>query len=355
MIFCRGATKKEKMDKNKQVLLITEANEQVASGHLFECIELARLLKEKNYQVDIAINDDACNAFKHRINQEYYEYHRSVNEDIEFFRVFLKENNYAAVVTDLREVCDEWIKKIKDFTSSIIICIDEWGDRTLSCDVIINPMIDPYFWDYKDSHAALYVGHEYLILPEKILWYHNRKRTISETINRVCISMGGVDKFGTTIKLVKWILSVKLELEVDVILGGSFMFNEELYNLIHGNDHIHIMHNISNIYDYFEHADIAFCAGGNTLHELACIGTPTIVIPTMDHEVNNGKKFEEKGFGITLEKSERTSLEDIKAAWDVLQSVKCREAMSVAGRTICEGTGGIKTVKIIDEVICNGE
>ncbi|MBQ3800934.1 MAG: hypothetical protein II837_11625, partial [Treponema sp.] len=57
-----------------RVLLVTEANEQVASGHLLECAELARLLENAGIRVDVAVNDDACEAFKSRLGRAYLEY-----------------------------------------------------------------------------------------------------------------------------------------------------------------------------------------------------------------------------------------------------------------------------------------
>ena len=38
------------------------------------------------------------------------------------------------------------------------------------------------------------------------------------------------------------------------------------------------------------------CAGGNTLHETACIGTPAIVWPSMPHERRTAECFERQGF-----------------------------------------------------------
>ena len=333
--------------QNKKVLLITEANDFVASGHLFECAELAKLLRKAGIHVDIAVNDDANDSFKQRLDGPYLEYHKNVEIDHVFFVNQLQSERYSILVTNLREVHDEWISWIRKVCNAVIICIDEWGHRFLGCDVIINPMIDPYFWEYKGSKAKLYTGQAYLILPEKIAEYHKREKNISKKITRVCVSMGGVDKYGSTVKIVKWILGQHQEVQHDVILGGGFKYQENLDSIIKGNSNINMMQNIKNIYDYFEKADLAFCAGGNTLHELACIGTPAIVVPTMPHEFNNGKKFEEWGFGIVLSQADNISNDEFTKAWNLISEENKRRDMMLAGKKICTGTGGELIMNLI--------
>ena len=332
-------------------MIITEANEQVASGHLLESIELSRILKKCGYKVDLFVNDDACDAFKHRIKGDYSEYSKSVESDLEFFFDILKKTSYDLIITDLREVKNEWIQHIRPFSEANIICIDEWGHRKLNCDIIINPMINPYYWQYGSSNAKIYAGHEYLILPQKIREYHLKQKEISDGIGKVCISMGGVDKYGSTIKITKWLIENQLNLYINVILGGGVSYKDDLIKLVGERENITIRQNIDYIYDIFEESDVAFCAGGNTLHELASIGTPTIVIPTMEHEYNNGKCFEEKGFGVTLSTAEKVLDEDISTAWDSLVDKKRRERMSLKGKEICKGDGGENVAEIIKSLL----
>ena len=251
------------------VLLITEANERVASGHLFECAELATALKDAGFHVCIAVNDDAGTPFKARLGSVFYEYKESVDKDLDFFKNLFRKQQFDCIVTDLREVNNDWINCIRSLTESNIICIDEWGHRTLGCDIIINPMIDPYFWDYGDSEAKVFTGHDYLILPGEIQKYHLHEKHISDVIGRVCISMGGVDRFGTTLKVLKWLMDDHKGIGVDVIVGAGFPFKSELDSMARGVASVDIKQNVSNIYEYFERADIVFCAGGNTLHERA--------------------------------------------------------------------------------------
>ena len=43
--------------------------------------------------------------------------------------------------------------------------------------------------------------------------------------------------------------------------------------------------------ELFLQSDLVICAGGSILYELAVTGTPALVIPMNDHQVENGEEF----------------------------------------------------------------
>ena len=66
----------------KKILIVTEANEIVASGHLFECIICKKELEKEGFNVDLMINADMPYTFKQRIESDYYEYESNIQEEI---------------------------------------------------------------------------------------------------------------------------------------------------------------------------------------------------------------------------------------------------------------------------------
>ena len=67
----------------------------------------------------------------------------------------------------------------------------------------------------------------------------------------------------------------------------------------------------------------------------------------MDHEVNNGKEFEKRGFGITLKKTSQISAIDMEKAWSLIHDRITRTQMSKSGKTICSGNGINRVVDVI--------
>lgn len=335
------------------IIILTEADEIVATGHLMESIELAEALADRGWHAELLVNEDCPRELCERIMCSYSLYRQDADNSYDRIREYVSEKKPDVLVTDLRKADDDLLQKIREIYHGKIICIDELGHRKLSCDVIINPMVGASYWEYQ-TIAQTFFGAQYLILPRKITFYHKAEKSISDKITRIAVSMGGADSKGTTLKLLRWLPRILPDAAEDIILGGGFVYQreaEELAETLQKKFKVKIYRNVDSIYDFFQRADLAFCAGGNTLHELACIGTPTVVIPTMPHELDNGQVFERAGFGRCLKLSEDTGEDELAKAVREMQETSVRAAMSVSGRRICDGNGCERVVRLIENQI----
>lgn len=333
----------------RRILVVTEADKKVASGHLMECIELVEVLRDNGYQVSLLINDDMPETFQSRIPFFYEKYPKKDFWGGWMIREILVNHAIDLVIFNLRCIEDELLQYIREDYRGIILCIDELGHRHLSCDVIVNPMIDEYYHKYMDLDAKLYVGAKYLVLSRKIREFHERKKEIREEVKRICVSMGGVDPFGTTVKLAKWLPELLPEVRMDFVLGGGFPYWKDMEPLVRKCNKISVHKNIDYIFELFFEADLAFCAGGNTLHELACIGTPAIVIPSMPHEVRNGRAFEKKRSGVCLPITTSITMDDVCKGIRKVLCRKIREIFRDEGRKNYDGTGIIEILNALKE------
>ena len=332
------------------VWILTEADEQIASGHLLECIDLAKDMMQAGIAVSFFVNADCPAAFQTRIPFAYQMYER--NADGTLMMPQDAGVRPDVFVFNFRAVTNRVLNSFRG--SGTLVCIDEFGHRALDCDVIINPMVDPYYWHY-DTNAKVYGGAEYLALSEKLQDYRQQEKLIREHIERICITMGGVDLHGTTVKLVRWLPDIQETLHgtiqhVDVVLGGGFAHDAALQEAIVASDCKDILHlhrNIPILYDLLMQADLAFCAGGNTLHELATLGVPAIVIPTMPHEWRNGKAFERKVCCMGLPLATEVTKDDTLKAVKTCMPISTRQKMNDAGRTQFEGMGRKRILEVI--------
>ena len=332
------------------VWILTEADEQIASGHLLECIDLAKDMMQAGIAVSFFVNADCPAAFQTRIPFAYQMYER--NADGTLMMPQDAGVRPDVFVFNFRAVTNRVLDSFRG--GGTLVCIDEFGHRALDCDIIINPMVDPYYWHY-DTNAKVYGGAEYLALSEKLQDYRQQEKLIREHIERICITMGGVDLHGTTVKLVRWLPDIQETLHgtiqhVDVVLGGGFAHDAALQEAIVASDCKDILHlhrNIPILYDLLMQADLAFCAGGNTLHELATLGVPAIVIPTMPHEWRNGKAFERKVCCMGLPLATEVTKDDTLKAVKTCMPISTRQKMNDAGRTQFDGMGRKRILEVI--------
>ena len=326
------------------VVIITEANCQVASGHLYESIVLANQLINMGIAAEILYNSTILPQWRGILNNiPGNEYQETINESIDEVVKFIQQSHCKCVVTNLREVKDTQISKIKESYDGKIICIDEWGKRPLHCDIVINNMLNSAYWDYKGSVEKKYCGVKYLSLPEKLVGYHAKKKVIRPEIKNIVVSMGGVDKYNHTSEIVDYILDNMKFAHLDIILGGGYTQKESLEKRLESESCISIHQNVDYIYDLFYEADLAFSAGGNTMYELAAIGTPTIIYPTMEHERENAEAFMQMGFGSVILKCDDIKMKDI--------SYRNRKKFMLAGKSLVDGKGINRITKVVMECL----
>lgn len=332
----------------KKVLIVTEANERVASGHLFECIVCEKYFREHGMAVTLMVNADMSDELKQRIEVPFLTYKSDIQKEQNFFISFLNQNAYEIVLFNLREINNEFLINIKQNTVIDIICIDEFGNRRLDADVIVNPMIDESYWKY-DSNAILYCGEQYLVLPLDLQKYYRKERQVNESIGRITVSMGGVDVGDSTIKLAEWLSQIDKNLEINLVLGGGYQKEKLLRAKIQGNERIHIFRNINYLSKLFFESDLAICAGGNTLHELAVIGTPTIVIPSMPHEIKNGKAYEKKGFSLCGSIASDFTYKEFISLYKKITPKEVRSKMCFIGWSLADGKGYERIYNIVSQ------
>ena len=285
-------------------------------------------------------------TFKTRLPEQHIEYRSNIQDEAETLEHLVSEYGITIIVFNLREIKNSFIHKVRELINTDIICIDEFGHRALDVDIIINPMISESYWVY-DSKADMYCGPEYLVLNPEIARYHKLDKPINEEIREITVSMGGVDVPGTTLKLAQWLPEMLENVRINLVIGGGFLYKEELDKIVENNKKIRVYQNIDFLYDLFYQSDLAVCAGGNTLHELAVIGTPTLVIPSMPHEFQNGQAFQRKGFSICCDMAEQIEPQKLQKKLLGLCDANMRRNMKNCGKKVADGRGGERVCGII--------
>lgn len=330
-----------------KTLIITEANEKVASGHLMESISLAKKIIQEEQEVLLAVNDDVGDEWKPLFAElPSLMYKSNLDVGMSVIQSCLKLEEFDVVVTDVREIKETQIKRIRAYFGGEIICLDEWGNRELSCDVIVNNMLDAYFWSYGNTKAELYCGPQYLMLKQSLQKYHKKGKTIADIPQKIVITMGGVDEKNHTAQILQRVSELPEITTIDVVMGGKYKYETEI-RTAYGNDcRVKFHKNIDYLFDLFLEDDVAFSAGGNTLYEMASIGIPSIVIPTMEHEKMNGRAFQKQGYGVVVDEKKLNEIGMVMASL----SYEKRLEMYEKGRALVDGEGTQRIWNIIKRV-----
>lgn len=338
----------------------TEGNEHVGLGHLKECLSLAKRLENQyavrslfiisSDTVDIQGFGDFVPAVE-RLPAETGE------EDAKLTSQILEEYGLNLLVVNLKSVSPHYLRDLKEkgFT---LICIDELGNKEIMADVVINGSIveDWHRYQLRNQSATTYFGPEYMVMDEAFGIFHGKKRPIRGRAKGVLVSMGGADPSGATLRVIGALDKLDKEIEKVIVIGPAFPHHSKLRELVPMlvEDNFQICRAVSNMAELMFKADVAISHGGDTLYELACVGTPNLVLYEVEHERIQASVFEKKGATICLGKGTEVPLEEITSSVShLLQDEALRKEMSRQGKKLVDGKGAeIVCAIILDKLRC---
>jgi spore coat polysaccharide biosynthesis predicted glycosyltransferase SpsG len=329
----------------KNVAFCTEASEKIGFGHFMECLSIATKLSNNGIKISFLINENkSAIRFLNNLGLFYHVY-------TDFFEIgsFLKKNNFLTCITNLRSIPVDLMKKIKQEGIKSIV-IDELGNKPIIADVLINgaAVEDWHKYFYLEKKQKTYFGARYMILGESFLKYRNKEKGITGT---VLVSMGGVDRSGTTLKLIKVLKSFN-GVKKKIVIGPGFYREDELNIIkIKLDESFELLYDIKDLSNLIYESDIIFSAGGNTLHEAACVGTPAVVLWEDQHEKEQAEWFAKKGAAINLGSGIIAKEEGVIGATDKLLKDHIRwKKMSDKGKELIDGRGLERIVNIIKQL-----
>jgi UDP-2,4-diacetamido-2,4,6-trideoxy-beta-L-altropyranose hydrolase len=152
------------------------------------------------------------------------------------------------------------------------------------------------------------------------------ERTLSDVVNRVLVVFGGTDTRGLASSMLEGLKNAS-GYEVDVIDSPR---------------------SAAEMRDAMLAADIAVTAGGQTVYELACTGTPAVAVVVAENQRRQ------------VEELVRLGVLAVAGSWDdpeiarkavegviELSSKPARERMSRAGRALVDGQGALRTARTV--------
>jgi len=260
----------------------------------------------------------------------------------------LQKKETTLLVTDLLEIQDDYSPELQKKRIKCI-SIDILGKIKLKSDVIINrTSIAKRFEQYdKNQPTQYYLGPKYVPLRKDFAGLDKVPHQINPQVQKVLLCFGGGDEYNLSAR-VAWIMGKFPTIKTTIILGAAFKLEEELLEIVNQlPNKPAIIKDSKNMKELLLESDLAVCAGGSILYELAITGTPAVIIPMNDHQVENAEEFEKFGSVISVGLHSEIEDEDIKEALQKAHDSQLRKNMSEAGKKITDGRGAERIAEII--------
>jgi UDP-2,4-diacetamido-2,4,6-trideoxy-beta-L-altropyranose hydrolase len=261
-----------------RVLCWVAGGPRVGMGHVLRSLELARTLESAGLGIaGFVCNDDACSQLAITLAG------RSVwkENDTE-----LPLDEVDLLLVDRPSGPDERIMQARAAHPRLRIaaldCFDMEGSRA---DLLVNLINHhPTLVRPQASQVRYHEGAEYAIIRREFLAARIPARGIPSRVREVLVTFGGADPGNHTGLVLEALAQEPLkDTTVRIVVGPNFSRAGEVIARARALG-LETLEKIDRLAPWFARADVAVSGGGTTMLELACTGTPTLVLPQNEAE-----------------------------------------------------------------------
>jgi|LDZR01.1.fsa_nt_gi spore coat polysaccharide biosynthesis predicted glycosyltransferase SpsG len=322
----------------REVIILTEGGAKIGLGHITRCLALYEAFKEYDLEPTLIVSGDT-----------------KAEEFLQRQKVQYKIENWLEKVNSIRDsilIIDSYLAPAGVYSTlrknkNIVVAIDDYNRLQYDAHIVVSPTIYGEFLDYKKRPDTIYLlGPRYIIL-RKEFWDVPTKK-INNDIKNVMITFGGDDLRNLTPRVLNLLKDIPYTFHV--VIGRAF--NDTSY--------IPKYRKYPNIKFYFDLgakeilrlmliSDVAISGCGQTLHELAKVGVPTIGVVVAENQKLNARYFQKLGFIMYAGKYNESSLDrNILKMLEILSDYNERKHRSEIGRKLIDGLGARR---IVSEVV----
>jgi UDP-2,4-diacetamido-2,4,6-trideoxy-beta-L-altropyranose hydrolase len=329
-----------------RINIVTEARVRVGSGHFRESLVLAEALRSRGATIEVFVPDDVPAKL---LSLATVPVRRIPDCEPSTLGEVATAADSDGTVVNLRAVAPEQLEALSN-SRGRVLCIDETG-RDLPCDVLVNPT-----WSApRSSGQAKVIRHGPAFLPMDPVYVtlNGTARRHREPIRTMVATFGGSDGSHISLAVIRSLKSWRQDVTKTLIVGAMAenrpQIEEELRSL--ADSSWELLFAPPSLARILQQADVGLTAGGNTLFELACVGTPAIVIHEDPHEGVAGREFAARGFGRALCQAADLREDDLITALNAFDDPELRQRHSDSGRQLVDGRGVGRIADLIEEMI----
>ncbi len=273
---------------------------------------------------------------------DQYEHLGLIPEDVQLYPVTCNETFLNAIpgpvdlaILDIHETTPEFISKVRA-SAHYIAGFEDLGRGRNHLDCLIDCNLAPESSKDVPGSVKTLFGRDYSLLAPEYEAASRTNRDFSNGIRSVLITMGGTDPNNLTGSVATPLLKKFPDLKITVTSGPGFATVDLLMDVIQNPRVTHVFQPKS-LAPLLLQNDAVICSGGVTLQEALTAGTPSFVVPQVDHQEKLAFSLEEKGAAQRIGQPGKVDIGKLINA--VRTSPETLTAMSTTGRKIFDGRG----------------
>lgn len=306
-----------------KIVFRTDSSIKIGSGHIMRCLTLAEglkkngaevtficrdldgnlagLIRQKGFTVDVLHTKFSLAEFPDTPLLET-TWENDAEQTIQLLKT--KYCHIDWLIIDHYSLDRRWEATLRPFVKKIMV-IDDLANRPHDCDVLLdqnlyNNMHERYRGLIPEKCQKLF-GPEFAMLRPEFIKARKTLRPRDGTVKRIMVFLGGTDSTNQTTKVLESIFKLdRLDFVVDVIVGKSNPFNDQIKQLCTKFQFINYYCQVENMAQLMAEADFSIGAGGTATWERCFLGLPNITIIIAENQIEATETLASKGAIINL-------------------------------------------------------
>ena len=270
----------------RKIYFRADGSNDIGMGHIIRSLALADMIKDEFDCIFVTrfVNEYIIKEIEKSCSS-YIKLSENKHKHFDEFITCLKKED--TVVLDNYFFTTAYQKQIKAIGCKLV-CIDDMHDKHYVADVVINHLIGLKKEQFSiESYTKLCLGRDYALLRKPFLNVITRKRTEQK---RCLVCIGGADKHNITANIVSLLEEIESVEVIDVILGSTYLFKNELEKVISISiKKINIFSSLSSVdmAECMQIADFGILPASSISIEAMAVGMPFLV----GYYVDNQKEY----------------------------------------------------------------
>lgn len=334
----------------------------IGTGHVMRCLTLANELRERRADVGFICRKMQGSLIRHIEDKGYRVYPLPPDIDLSLDRdltqkILQKQTGLIDwLIIDHYDINASWEFYLREYAKKIMV-IDDLANRRHDCDILLDQNYNKNGSRYTGlvpENCVQLLGSEYTLLRSQFREARENFKRENSEIKKILVFMGGADPTNETGKVLKALkLLNRADISVDVVIGASNPFKNEITNMAKQMPHATCYFDINNMAELMTSADLAIGASGTSTWERCCLGLPSIVMILADNQKEIAEELEKEGVVVNLGWHKDVTEMDIRdAIQNLLADSDKRRSMGLKGKMMVDGAGAIR---VVEKIILSSE
>lgn len=273
-----------------------DSNSQIASGHVMRCISIASFFRERGKDVMFLIADENPIKLLEPYGIPYKVLHTDWNDlstEVSAVQDILSAHPSSLLLVDTYRITEDYVNALTDYAT--ICYLGSKPDYLGRLNAIINysSVIDKERYDSLYPHTRLLLGTQYAPLRKE---FRDIPMRLNRNVQHILITTGNTDASNIVGRILETLEGVEKlkDVTLDVVVGGSFAYADELYKQFGNIQHIMLHRAPVNMSELMRGADLAITANGTTVYELIASKVPVISFAMVAEQIESARGLNRK-------------------------------------------------------------